>query len=151
MSNNASSVLSIARGEVGYDRFRDPEQGTKYGRWYARQTGEPYYGESGVPYCAMFVSWVFAAASASCVGIPAAYCPYIERDAKAAGRTVGKTSAQAGDVVLFDWGNDGVADHVGIVEATNGGYLTALRRTAIGARRPRALPSASHTRRLTAS
>lgn len=124
--NTASGVLSLARGEIGYDRFRDPEQGTKYGRWYARQTGEPYYGESGVPYCAMFVSWVFAAASASCAGIPAAYCPYIERDAKSAGRTVGKTSAQAGDVVLFDWGNDGVADHVGIVEANNGGYLTTI-------------------------
>lgn len=126
MSNTASGVLSIARGEIGYDRFRDPEPGTKYGRWFARQTGEPYYGESGVPYCAMFVSFIFAAASASCAGIPAAYCPYIERDAKAAGRTVDKTSAQAGDVVLFDWGKDGVADHVGIVETNNGGYLTTI-------------------------
>lgn len=126
MSNDASSVLSVARGEIGYDRFRDPQAGTKYGRWYAGRVGEPYYGESGVPYCAMFVSWVFDRAGASCAGIPGAYCPYVERDAKRAGRTVAKGSARPGDVVLFDWGGDGVADHVGIVEANNGSYLTTI-------------------------
>lgn len=126
MSNDSSSVLSVARGEIGYDRFRDPQAGTKYGRWYAGKVGEPYYGESGVPYCAMFVSWVFDRAGASCAGIPGAYCPYVERDAKRAGRTVAKASAQPGDVVLFDWGGDGVADHVGIVEANNGSYLTTI-------------------------
>lgn len=126
MSNDVSSVLSVARGEIGYDRFRDPQAGTKYGRWYAGKVGEPYYGESGVPYCAMFVSWVFDRAGASCAGIPGAYCPYVERDAKRAGRAVPKGGAQPGDVVLFDWGADGVADHVGIVEANNGSYLTTI-------------------------
>lgn len=126
MSNDAASVLSIACNEIGYSRWTDPEAGTKYGRWYAGKTGEPYYGESGVPYCAMFVSWVFDRAGATCAGIPAAYCPYVERDAKRAGRTVPKASAQPGDVVLFDWGGDGVADHVGVVERNNGSYLTTI-------------------------
>ena len=126
MSNDASSVLSVARGEIGYSRWTDPEAGTKYGRWYAEKTGEPYYGESGVPYCAMFVSWVFAQAGATCPGLPGAYCPYVERDGRNAGRAVDKASAQPGDVVLFDWGGDGVVDHVGIVEANNGSYLTTI-------------------------
>lgn len=126
MSNDASSVLSVARREIGYSRWDDPEAGTKYGRWYAGQTGEPYYGESGVPYCAMFVSWVFAQAGATCPGLPGAYCPYVERDGRSAGRAVAKSSAQPGDVVLFDWGGDGVADHVGIVERNNGSYLTTI-------------------------
>ena len=126
MSNDAQSVLSVARGEIGYSRWNDPEAGTKYGRWYAQKTGEPYYGESGVPYCAMFVSWVFDRAGATCPGLPGAYCPHVERDGRGAGRAVAKASAQPGDVVLFDWGGDGVADHVGIVEANNGFYLTTI-------------------------
>ena len=144
MSNNAGSVLSVARGELGYSRWNDPKAGTKYGRWYAQQTGESYYGTSGVPYCAMFVSWVFAHAGAKCVGIPGAYCPYIERDARRAGKTVSKSSAKPGDVVLFDWGGDGVCDHVGIVESNHGSYMTTIEgntSNGIVARRTRAYGS----------
>ena len=126
MANDAQSVLAAARGEIGYSRWTDPEDGTKYGRWYAELTGEPYYGESGVPYCAMFASWVFAQAGATCPGLPSAYCPYIERDARSAGAVVEKRSARPGDVVLFDWGGDGVADHMGIVEQNSGAYLTTI-------------------------
>lgn len=74
----------------------------------------------------MFVSWVFAQAVATCPSLPGAYCPYVERDGRNAGRAVAKSSAQPGDVVLFDWGGDGVADHVGIVERNNGSYLTTI-------------------------
>ena len=124
----AEDVLRAARGEIGYSRHADPEKGTKYGRWYAGLTGEPYYGESGVPYCAMFASWVFAQAGASCPGLPSAYCPYIVRDAYAAGATPYNEDARPGDLVLFDWGGDGVADHVGIVEANHPSerYLTTI-------------------------
>lgn len=126
MSNTAQSVLDVARGEIGYSRWSDPQAGTKYGRWYAGQTGEPYYGQSGVPYCAMFATWVFARAGATCPGLPSAYCPYIVRDGKKAGRSIPKRDAKPGDVVLFDWGGDGVSDHVGIVESNNGSYLTTI-------------------------
>lgn len=123
MANTARDVLRIAAGEVGYSRWNDPQTGTKYGRWYAQKTGDSYYGANGVPYCAMFVSWVFDQAGATCPGLPGAYCPWIERDGKNAGRAVNKYSAQPGDVVLFDWGGDGVADHVGIVEVNHGSYI----------------------------
>lgn len=125
MSNTASSVLSIARQEIGYSRWTDPEQGTKYGRWYAQDHGS-YYGENGVPYCAMFVSWVFAQASAACVGLPSAYCPYILNDARNAGTVLSnKQNAQPGDVVLFDW-DGGEVDHVGIVEKNYGSYIQTI-------------------------
>ena len=122
----AADVLRVASNYVGYSRWSDEQQGTIFGRWYAAETGEPYYGESGVPYCAMFVSYVFDRAGATCPGLPGAYCPYVERDGRNAGRAVDKRSAAAGDVVLFDWGGDGVADHVGIVEQNNGSYLTTI-------------------------
>ena len=140
MSNDASSVLSVARGEIGYSRYSDPEAGTKYGRWYAQQTGESWYGATGVAYCAMFVSWVFAQAGAKCAGIPSAYCPYVRRDAASAGAIIDKTSAQPGDVILFDWGGDGVCDHVGIVERNAGSYVQTIEGNVSGAvaRRTRA-------------
>ena len=72
MANNASDVLSVAAGEVGYcDYVNDADAtGTKYGRFYADLTGEPYFGGDNVAWCAMFVSWVFAQAGATCPGIP---------------------------------------------------------------------------------
>ena len=125
MPNDASSVLSVARGEIGYSRWADPQPGTKYGREYALAHGS-YYGTSGVPYCAMFVTWVFAHAGATCPGLPSAYCPHIARDARAAGAAVGASQAQPGDLVIFDWGGDGEADHVGIVESNDGSRLTTI-------------------------
>ena len=124
MSNDASSVLSVARREIGYSRWDDPQAGTKYGRWFAQKTGEPYYGESGVPYCAMFVSWVFDQAGATCAGLPGAYCPTML--SAASSRVVAIRSAQPGDIVYFDWGNDRVPDHVGIIEQNNGSYITTI-------------------------
>ena len=111
MANSASSVLAVARGEIGYSRWDDPEAGTKYGRWYEaaidRDPGNYDFGASGVPYCAMFVSWVFAQSGASCAGIPGAYCPSILAIGKSKGRLVPASAAVPGDVVLFDWGGNG--------------------------------------------
>lgn len=122
----AKDVLRIAANEIGYSRWTDPEAGTKYGRWYAQKTGDSYYGASGVPYCAMFVSWVFDQAGQSVAGLPSAYCPYIRRDGINAGLRVNKYNATPGDIVLFDWGGDGVVDHVGIVEVNKGSYLQTI-------------------------
>ena len=68
----ASDVLRIAAGEIGYSRWTDPQPGTRYGRWYAQSHGS-YYGASGVPFCAMFVSWVMSRAGQPFPGLPAAY------------------------------------------------------------------------------
>lgn len=126
MANDADSVISTAAAEVGYSRWSDREPGTKYGRWYAEQTGSSYYGTSGVPYCAMFVSWVMAQAGAKCEGIPGAYCPWILTAGRKAAKTVPTASARKGDVVLFDWESDGTSDHVGLVVANSGGVLRTI-------------------------
>ena len=118
-------VVRIARGEVGYSRWDDPEQGTKYGRWYADLVGDPYFGYNGVPYCAMFVSWVLDRAGVSCAGFPGAYTPWITSAGIAEGRTVPVSQAQSGDVAMFDWEGDGVTDHTGIV-VSNSGVLTTV-------------------------
>lgn len=126
MANSAADVIRIAAAEVGYSRWSDPEQGTKYGRWYAEKTGSGYYGTNGVPYCAMFVSWVMAQAGARCEGIPGAYCPWILNAGRKAGKLVSAANAKPGDVVLFDWEGDGTSDHVGFVERNSGGVLYTI-------------------------
>lgn len=121
----AQDVISIALGEVGYSRYDDPQTGSKYGRWYAKLTGDPYYAQSGVPYCAMFVSWVFAQVSQACAGLPGAYCPDMLCQAEDAGATVPISMPRAGDLVYYDW-NGGVSDHVGIVVDNHGTYLETV-------------------------
>ncbi|WP_298049682.1 CHAP domain-containing protein [uncultured Bifidobacterium sp.] len=115
----ANDVLAIAAGEIGYSRWDDPNQGTKYGRWYAGYTGDSYYGTNGVPYCAMFTSWVLFNAGVSAEGLPGAYVPWILSANRDAGRLVYNEDALPGDLVMFDWNHDGVADHIGLVEVNH--------------------------------
>lgn len=122
----AAQVLACAASQIGYSRWADPETGTKYGRWYARQTGYAWFGNNGVAYCAMFVSWVFNQCKTKLFNSYFAYVPYIEQAAQKQGRVVAKTGAQPGDIITFDWNGDGVADHVGIVEANKGSYVQTI-------------------------
>lgn len=116
----ANEVLKIARGEIGYRVGRG--RPSKYGEWY----GEA--GFSTAAWCAMFVSWCFATAS---MPLPAiqnkkgfAYCPFGLRWFKHNGKL--KKNPQIGDIVFFDWGKDGVADHVGIVESVYPTYIKTI-------------------------
>lgn len=112
----AKNVLYCARQWIGYSRWDDPEPGTVFGRWYAELVGDSYFGESGIPYCAMFVSYCLNWAGIEAAGLPGAYVPWILSANSDAGRLVANEDAQPGDLVMFDWQGDGVADHIGIVE-----------------------------------
>lgn len=118
-------VLNVAAMEIGYSRWNDPENGTKYGRWYANKVGDKSYAANGVPFCAMFVSWCMDKAGATAAGVPGAYCPSMLSAAKNAGKTVPVSQAQPGDIVYFDW-DGGVPDHVGFVEKNCGDYLQTI-------------------------
>ena len=128
MSMTAQHVLSWAAGEIGYTRWDDPEEGSKYGRWYAKKHGA-YYGTSGVPFCAMGASWCATDNEDKSVlsGGDFAYVPYGINAAAREGRLVSPmTQAAPGDLVCFDWDDDGIADHVGIVEANYGGWIQTI-------------------------
>lgn len=117
-------LIAIAKAEVGYDRYSDPEKGTKYGRWYEAEVDKCKtnydYGANGVAYCAMFASWVLAQAGVKAPGMPSAYCPAIHTK-----QNVGKYDLKRGDLILFDWDNDKTDDHIGIVTGkTATGYTT---------------------------
>lgn len=115
MSGTVDDVIKLAKEQVGYDRFKDPEQGTKYGRWYAEYTGEAWCGQNGVPYCAMFVSWVLYHADVTCPWFPNAVA-FDTHDRDILGtQFVDKYRLKIGDIVGFDWNVDTWGDHVGIV------------------------------------
>lgn len=127
MSMTASKALAWAASQIGYTRWDDPEEGSLYGRWYSKKHGA-YYGTSGVPFCAMFASWCLTDDEGNSV-IPEgdfAYVPYGINAARAAGQLVDPSSAAPGDLICFDWDGDGVADHVGLVEANYGAWVQTI-------------------------
>ena len=75
-----------------------------------------YFGRGAESWCADFASWVYTHAGD---GMNNPYCPSIVNNLKAEGKWKGRSSPQPGDLVLFDWEGDGVADHVGIVKSVN--------------------------------
>lgn len=110
---SAQDLLDFAQGEVGYSRWSDPQQGTKYGRWYAEYTSSPYFGTNGVPFCAMGVSYCLYHVGVTCEGFPRAVA-IDRRDGFS--RQVEPSDLRAGDVVGFDWDSDRGGDHVGFFD-----------------------------------
>ena len=123
----AKKILQLAAAEIGYNRWNDPLNGTKYGRWYAKQTGSSYFGTNGVPYCAMFVSYILAMGGIKVAGFPTASCPTGLNAARKAGIVISnKKNAKPGDIVYFDWDGNGNPDHVGFVEKNCGSYIQTI-------------------------
>jgi cell wall-associated NlpC family hydrolase len=106
-------IKEIALQEIGVEE--KPINKVKYGEWY---------GANGQPWCAMFVSWVYAQAGlskkiaaqsskgfASCdVGLKW----FAKKD-----KLVPVGQAQEGDIVFFQFDTDAQPDHVGIVIKNN--------------------------------
>lgn len=106
-------AITLAAHFIGVKESPPGSNDQMFGKWY---------GENGVPWCAIFQSYIL-----SHCGRPFryAYVPAIVADAKL-GRNKMRTIAysevaaniKAGHPVLvcFDWNHDGIADHVGMVE-----------------------------------
>lgn len=104
-------IVEIATEEIGTQE--KPVNKTKYGKWY---------GLDGNPWCAMFVSWVYAQAGLSkkiaaqtSKGFASCQAGLVWFAKK--GKLVPVGQAQAGDIAFFQFDEDRDADHVGIVVA----------------------------------
>jgi len=102
-------MLSIAQNEVGLTERTNHNDGDilKYPK---------FFGRGSEAYCADFVSWVSTQAGKP---MNQAYVPTVKNDLVNSGHWKGKTNPQPGDLVLFDWDHDGVADHIGLVKSVN--------------------------------
>lgn len=126
------NILDTARGWLGYSE--------ESGRWwnivegvynnYIRNhkgAGRSYCLQRSDPWCDCFVSSVFIKSGAvDALGGVECGCPNHIQIFKNTGRWLGKTRPKAGDIIFFDWGGDGVSDHVGIVESINGETVTTI-------------------------
>ena len=110
--NNATRNLIItnAAAEEGNQENPPNSNRTKYGTWY---------GLDGAEWSAIFVSWVYNKAGVTLkdIGPPngfhypqSAYNHWKENGALT-------DNPQKGDIVLFDWEDDGHSDHAGIFDS----------------------------------
>lgn len=92
--------------------------GKKYWSWWGYA--------SRVPWCQIFVSWIMEQAGVP-ISVYGKYenCQYaIEQMQKKGIWHTNGYRPQPGDICYYDWGKDGVSDHVGIVVAVNGDQVT---------------------------
>lgn len=105
MSEGSAAMVAVAQSQLGIDG------GLKFCEWY----GYPYR----VEWCAIFVSWCADQCGYIDAGVVPkfAYCPEGANWFIANGQWQGRDYTPVpGDIIFFDWENDGIADHVGIVE-----------------------------------
>jgi uncharacterized Zn-binding protein involved in type VI secretion len=112
----AERVIAVAMKERGtVERYENLQ---KYGAWY---------GANGVYWCAQFVSWVFAHA-----GMPQIHYQGCSLGAGNFQNGAwgswhgGKSHAEPGDIVFFNFPGEDVYDHTGIVVKDHGSYLSTV-------------------------
>lgn len=113
-------IVNIARTQIGF--IAGPNESTPFSDWY---------GLPNEPYCAQFVSWCFNQAGASNLVAAStdkgfSYCPEGLTWFQKKGRVIDKYKGLPGDLVFFSWNGNGVADHVGIVEAASTDGITTI-------------------------
>jgi cell wall-associated NlpC family hydrolase len=107
------SLIEIAKAEI--NTCETPVNKTKYGKWY---------GLNGQPWCAIFVSWCFAQVGLSksvAAQTPKGFAScdagmkwFVKKN-----KIVPVGQAKPGDIVFFQFDEDALADHVGIVVGNN--------------------------------
>ena len=115
MSVYIADLLNLARSQLGVAEEPRGSNNIRYNTWYY---GHSVSG-SGYAWCAVFVSWLFwtLGAQDAIWGLRTNK----SNDFLAVGRKynaeVSITQVRPGDICVFDWGDGGVTDHIGIVES----------------------------------
>lgn len=123
-------VLMAARGEIGV--CEDPPGSNSGRRVRQYQDASSLSGSTGWPWCAAFAgAWCHAQAGRPLTGYNTAYVPSYVNAAKNREhglRVIAAKDAIPGDLVCFDWGRDGVADHIGVLASrvTPSGLFIAI-------------------------
>ncbi len=119
---NGGDIVSVALSQVGN------VGGEPYWRWYGF--------DSRVEWCACFVSW--CANESGCLGTAV---PKFSRCTDGVAWFKGQNRwrnsrylPQPGDIIFFDWNQDMVPDHVGIVEKVEGGVIYTIEGNSAGDR-----------------
>lgn len=114
----ANDIMSLAASFIG--THEDPP-GSNNVIFNTDYYGGPVY-DPALAWCCAFVWDIYRMADASELfydGGKTAYCPNVASWAERTGRVLPYDQARYGDLVLFDWDHDGVADHIGFVVGLN--------------------------------
>lgn len=114
------TVVEIAKKEIGYTENPKNSNKTKYGEWF---------GLDGVAWCAMFVSWVYFHAGKQLpnIGFSKGFAGCQTAVAYFKKNSMITLTPTEGDIVFFDWNDDGRYDHVGIfVKRIDGDYFETI-------------------------
>lgn len=120
---NAKKIITKALSYIGtYDNGKNEVIFNTH--YYGTSVSGPDY-----PWCCAFVWDIFRMCNASALfndGQKTAYCPTVVNWGKNRELTVNKSNGKYGDIVLFDWNGDGIADHIGLIISKNadGSYCT---------------------------
>lgn len=102
-----NKIIELAKKQIGQTENPKDSNMTEYGKWF---------GYNGVPWCGIFVSWVYYHAGFPLpnIGFKKGFagCQTAVKYFKESGQITDKPVE--GDIVFFDWNNDGRFDHTGI-------------------------------------
>lgn len=122
--SDLQKILDLAKSQVGVSETPPGSNNVIYNTDYY---GGAVQGAS-FPWCCVFIWWLFWKSGLSalfCGGQKTAYCPFVVNYARQNGQWV-TTGYKPGDLFLYDWDGDGVADHIGICMEWFGYYGTAI-------------------------
>jgi len=117
----ADEIIALARTQVGVSEDPPGSNNIVYNTEY-------YGGPSNLPWCVVFIWWLFKHAGASylfCGGNKTAWCNYVRDWAQAHGQWVTE-DYRPGDIVLYNWNSDDELDHIGLVVEAHGNSLTTI-------------------------
>lgn len=115
-------LIAWFKAQVGTQEHKenDVPYNTHY---YGKEVSGPEY-----PWCMAFIWDGFRLCGLSGLfldGGKSAYCPHVVQWAKEHGQWV-TDEYRAGDILLYDWNNDGQADHVGFCIGSSNGRLDSI-------------------------
>jgi len=106
----ADDILNLARSQIGVCEQGGNNRGTPYHAWFGAHS-------QGWQWCAIFVDWVFHHTDPALIrGLKSAYSGTFLEEGRKYREEVSIAQALPGDLVIYDYGDGGITDHIGIIE-----------------------------------
>ena len=122
--SNISTLTAWHRSQLGVVESPKGSNNVIYNtHFYGREVSGNSY-----PWCMAYIWDSFHQNGLShlfCDGIKTAWCPYVAQFAKANNQWV-TSGYREGDILLYDWDGDDIADHTGYCIGSNGSTATAI-------------------------
>ncbi len=118
------SLIALAREQVGVSEQPPGSNRVIYNTdYYGREVSGPEW-----KWCVTLLWWLFWKCGFPEIflgGEKSAFCPYVVSYARMAGRWI-TDGYRAGDLLLYDWDGDKIADHIGLCVSVEGGFLHTI-------------------------